>query len=195
MGKTKHELLLLIKRVNRGSEEAFDFLYEKYLPLIFRIAMTMLKNRHEAEDVCHDIFLELLNQPERYDPCRGSLEAWLAVKTKSKCLDRLRAQKKHLTGLAEQAEIGGAANDDPTVQHTLSKELKETLAKALQQIPAPQRQVLQHAYFREESHRSIARQMKRPLGTVKSMIRYGLKNMRKQLEEWHWQGPGGEDSR
>ncbi|EGL82136.1 RNA polymerase, sigma-24 subunit, ECF subfamily [Caldalkalibacillus thermarum TA2.A1] len=197
MAEREQEVLLLVERVRRGSEEAFDYLYEKYLPFILRIAMAMLKNRQEAEDVCHDIFLEVLNHPERYDPSRGSFESWLAVKTKSKCLDRLRIHKRHLLQEAEEAvNIRRSASfEDPTAEHTLYRELKEALAKALNQIPAAQRQVLLHAYFKGESHRSIAKQLKRPLGTVKSLIRYGLKNMRKQLEEWNWSGPGGGESR
>lgn len=186
MGKLTHqEVCHLINEIKSGSEAAFETMYETYMPFIYSIAIKIVKRRQEAEDICHDVFLDFLRSPERYDPERGSLESWLAIKTKSKCLDLLRAQKRSLKQKHEQTgSISTALYDDPTLEWTLSLELKEMVSRALEQIPSPQRHVLQQVYFQGLTQRSIAAQMNRPLGTVKSLIRYGLKNMKKQLKQW-----------
>lgn len=190
---TQEEICYLIQEMKKGSEAAFEILYETYMPFIFSIALKLLKKRQECEDVCHEIFLEFLNYPERYDPQRGSLESWLAIKTKSKCLDVLRSQKKQALkqSLDPLTASSLSAGVDPTFERTLSKEIKQVVTQALERLPSVQRHVLQQVYFNGETHRTIASQMNRPLGTIKSLIRYGLKNMKKELINWGEMGSGG----
>lgn len=83
----------LLQQIKRGSKEAFAQFYDEYVEFVFRIALNTIDDRQEAEDVCHDVFLEVYQKPESYDPARGSVAAWLAVKTRSRCLDRLRKKK------------------------------------------------------------------------------------------------------
>ena len=70
---------------------------------------------------------------------------------------------------------------------------RESLRQALKRIPGGQREVLYGFYYGGRTHKQLAEQLKRPIGTVKSMARYGLNNLRKQFD---WQGwmelPGGE---
>lgn len=190
---TQREIGHLIQEMKQGSEAAFEILYETYMPFIFSIAFKLLKKRQEAEDVCHEIFLEFLKHPERYDPQRGSLESWLAIKTKSKCLDILRSQKKRALNysLDPFALSPGSTGEDPTFERTLSNEIKQVVAQALERIPSVQRDVLHQVYFQGQTQRTVASQMNRPLGTIKSLIRYGLKNMKKELINWEDMGFGG----
>jgi RNA polymerase sigma-70 factor (ECF subfamily) len=81
--------------------------------------------------------------------------------------------------------------EDPTLERTLSLELQEMVSQALERLPSSQRHVLQQVYFQGETQRAIATQMNRPLGTIKSLIRYGLKNMKKHLQQWEETGAEG----
>jgi RNA polymerase sigma-70 factor (ECF subfamily) len=143
----------------------------------------------EAEDLCHDIFVEVIDNPSQYDPARGSLEAWLAVKTKSRCLDRLRkkqTQKQKWTKLLSPLHQGESLEEQ-----VVTKWQAEMLHHAMEKIPAPQKRAVLGLYFQEKTQRELAEKMQRPLGTVKSLIRYGLNNLRKQLNQWGIAEPSG----
>lgn len=182
----------LIAGLHSGSEEAFEHFYRQYVPLVYHIALKMTGDRMEAEDVCHDVFLEILHKLEQYDVRRGSLESWLAVRTKSRCLDRIRRRQKFcVQAWDEEAESMGGYRS-PSLEETVMRRLqRESIMQALDRIPRGQREVLYGHYYREYTHKQLAEQLKRPLGTVKSMVRYGLSNLRKQFD-WRWaEFPGG----
>lgn len=178
----------LLKNIQLGSRRSFEIFYEKYVSYIYSIAYAITKNPEEAEDICHDVFLEVIEKCREYDPRRGSIKAWLAVKTKSRALDRLRKKKPLLINrlqlAVDQAEKGA---DDFIFIH-LEKEL---ILDALNHIPDDQREALIRAYYIGETQREIAKYMNKPLGTVKSLIRYGLNNLRKQKSLLEWVEPDG----
>ena len=68
----------------------FNDLYRQNASFVYKIALHLLNDPVEAEDLCHDVFLEIIQHPEQYDPERGSIKAWLGVKTRSRAIDRLR---------------------------------------------------------------------------------------------------------
>ncbi len=170
----------------------FDQFYERYISFVFRIAFRLMKNKAEAEDVCHDIFLDILLNPDKFNPSRGSIEAWLAVKTRNLCYDRLRKKKPVLIERWEDA-LSSSESVNSVEFNVLSKVEKEALHHALEQIPPAQRKALYGAYFEGRTHRELAVEMKRPLGTIKSLLRYGLNNLKKQkdLLAWVQSGEGG----
>lgn len=200
------DLRHLLKKVKEGSQQAFDLFYETYFPLVFGVAMKMMKNKYEAEDVCQEVLLDFLQRPHLYQEERGSVEAFLAVKTRHKCLDILRRRERQvyvdtseteeLLGRHEQrgreAHLAGSASLSPSpVEYVVMKERREALRQALHQIPEEQRVVLEGAYLEELTQRHLAEQLNKPLGTIKSLIRYGLKNMRRQLSKYAGEQAGG----
>lgn len=202
MSPVAEDSRLLLEEVSQGSEAAFDLFYETYFPLVFGIALKMMKNRYEAEDVCQEVLLDILQRPHLYQSERGSLAAFLAVKTKHKCIDILRRKERHL--YVETTETMGGIGQgrmnrlvssssyaESPAEYLLVKEEREAVQKALRQIPEDQRLVLQGAYFEEQTQRYMAEQLNKPLGTIKSLIRYGLRNMRKQLGKYIGEQAGG----
>ncbi|WP_036720751.1 RNA polymerase sigma factor [Paenibacillus harenae] len=168
-----------------GSVDAFDRFYARYAPFVLQIAHRTLGERMEAEDVCHDVFLEALRRGDSFDPGRGSIEAWLAVMTRSRCLDRLRRSKRIVqTGEPELklAHATAVAAEEDAV----ARLEREALRHALGSLPAEQRMAVIGNYFDAETQRDLSDRWKVPLGTVKSWIRYGIRNMRKQLEKHGW---------
>jgi RNA polymerase sigma-70 factor (ECF subfamily) len=168
-----------------GSVDAFDRFYARYAPFVMQIALRTLGERMEAEDVCHDVFLEALRRGHSYDPDRGSLEAWLAVMTRSRCLDRLRRSKR-IVQTEEPALKLAHATAPAAEEHAVAHMEREAVRHALGHLPAEQRMAVIGNYFDEETQRELSDRLKVPLGTVKSWIRYGIRNMRKQLEKHGW---------
>jgi len=176
--------LQLLQDVESGTREAFDRFYEEHIEFVFNIALHIVKDRAEAEDVCHDVFLEVYQKTSQYESARGSVKAWLAVKTKSRSLDRLRKKKPILSGNQVDLEFG---SEELGADHLAYKKMEgKAVRDALKHIPTDQREAIYRSYFQEESHKEIAKTMQKPLGSVKSLIRYGINNLRKQKSLLSW---------
>ncbi|WP_336788592.1 RNA polymerase sigma factor [Paenibacillus sp. MMO-177] len=171
----------VLRDMCEGEVNAFDRFYARYAPLVMQVALRMLGERMEAEDVCHDVFLEVLRRGKDYNPGRGSLEAWLAVMTRSRSLDRLRRSKR----IAEKdKELGqdAAASSRSSEEIALQRLEQEELNEALMKLPRNQRDAVAYSYYSPLTQKELSAAWNVPLGTVKSWVRYGLNNMRKHLE-------------
>jgi RNA polymerase sigma-70 factor (ECF subfamily) len=182
-----------LDEIGEGSTEAFDRFYERAVAWLMPLACRLLEDRMEAEDVCHDVLLAVIRNPERYDAARGSVEAWLAIQLKSRCLDRLRKRSKVV--LQEDTEppreTGRRSMPLPEEAVVASME-REALLDALRRLPNPQRETLAAAYFSSRTQRELAEDWQVPLGTVKSRVRYGLHHLRKAMAQLGWGEPKGE---
>jgi RNA polymerase sigma-70 factor (ECF subfamily) len=190
----QESLEALLRQIRCGSLAAFDQFYERTAPFVMGLSVKMLGDRMEAEDVCHDVLMQVLSHPERYDPSRGSVEAWLAVLAKSRCIDRLRKRQRLMLENRKEglSEYLADSFGDETEGRVLHKLQKEALREALFHLPEPQRQTLAAAFYQERSHRELAETWKVPVGTVKSRVRYGLSHLRRTMEKLGWAlGRGG----
>lgn len=167
----------LLQKVTQGSHHSFDVFYEKHVVFVHNIALHIIGNQTEAEDVCHDVFLEVYQKANQYQSSKGSVKAWLAVKTKSRAMDRLRKKKPILKNKMEELLMKKELGAELQFLTLLDK---NTVMEAMKHIPKEQREAVFRSYFQDETHKEIAYTMNRPLGSVKSLIRYGLRNLRKQ---------------
>lgn len=185
------EVERLLQDTHQQSIEAFSLFYEEFSTYVFRIALSMLKDKREAEDICHDVFLEVYRNPLGYDSSRGSVKAWIAVKTRSRCLDlirkkerrqneRLRAEVEHMAHTAEAPE-----------ELVLGKLQNEALRSALEKLPEAQRRVVSAKFFAAQTQRELSEELDKPIGSIKSMVRYGLINLRKHLQQSGWLSSSG----
>lgn len=189
----QEDALALIQGLKSGSEEAFDCFYKRYVPFMYRIALHMMKDPMDAEDLCHDVFMEAIDRLDQYLPEKGSLEAWLAVRIRSRCLDRLRKQQ-HEQEKYQLQERNALQGEQGIAEQVVRSLEREALLQAMATLPVNQREAIFQSYFKEKSHSELAMKMQKPLGTVKSWIRYGLRNMRKQLQQSGLGGEGDHES-
>ena len=173
----------LLQEIEQGSVSAFSRFYDLYAGLVYGIALKMTNNREDAEDICHEVFLEAFKKADKFDPTRGSVEAWLSIQTRSRCLDLLRRKQQRPIKEISAHIPGNFLNPEDQAMANLAR---AAVNHALERIPQLQRQALYESFFEEQSHSEMARKMNKPLGTVKSLIRYGLKNLRRQLAEDGW---------
>ncbi len=182
-----HRAAYLLQKIADGDVQCFDELYKQNISYVHQIALHILQDPIEAEDICHDVFLELIQHPEQFDPNRGSIQAWLAVKTRSRAIDRLRKKQRQVAKEARQTEP--VLNHDPTTESAIRKLERERLYDALKQLPASQREAITATYFHSMTQHEWAQLTGHPLGTVKSWVRYGMKNIKKQLIQMGWLEP------
>lgn len=173
----------LLKLISKGSQTAFNEFYNTYISFVLQIATQIICDKSEAEDITHEVFIEVYEKPQQYNPERGSVKAWLAVKTRSRCIDRLRKKQPLLINKLELLDSEDTVKTEFAVLLRIEQEL---ILKALQQLPKKQRDVIYGAYFEEKTQRELAETLDHPLGTIKSLVRYGLNNMKKQKSLLNW---------
>ncbi|WP_166240426.1 RNA polymerase sigma factor [Paenibacillus turpanensis] len=170
----------LIQELLDGKKAAFDRFYDRYAPLVVHIAQRITGDWMEAEDICHEVLLEALRKLKDYDPKRGSLDAWISVIAKSRSLDQLRKLEKMTAKTMDTLPEHRTASFSPEEALLRSVQNQELVA-ALHRLPVQQREALLATYWKSLTHKETAEALGRPLGTVKSVIRAGINNMKKQL--------------
>jgi RNA polymerase sigma-70 factor (ECF subfamily) len=134
----------------------------------------VLGNLQEAEDVLHEVFLEVWERAADYDPSRGSVRAWLVMRARSRGLDRRRA-------LGRVRSVG-AVNDDDTNRYLASSQPAPadsiSVRRALSSLSPELQRLLELGYFEGMSSAEIAAHERLAVGTVKSRVARALAELR-----------------
>lgn len=175
--QTDAELFIALRS---GNHEALGILYDRYGVLVFRLALKVLGNRQDAEDLTQEIFLNL-GKTTAFDHNRGTMSTFLMVMTRSRAVDRIR--KRRSQAVSTQKWQQNLVPTVPTVpmEQFAKQETAAQVRKALQSLPDKHRQVLEMAYYEGKSQSEIAQDLHIPLGTIKSWARQGLISLRKIL--------------
>ncbi|MGB3692796.1 MAG: sigma-70 family RNA polymerase sigma factor [Spirulinaceae cyanobacterium] len=169
----------------QGNTFALGILYDRYGLLVYRLAQRMLNNPPEAEDLTQEVFLSLQAHPN-YQQQRGSFYNYLMMLTRSRAIDRLRSRNswwKLLQNRGKMNDLTATNSSCHPLEKVSTEERTYQVRKALQQLSAPQRQVLELSYYEGLSHSQIAQHLNLPLGTVKTRCRRGLLKLRQALQE------------
>ncbi|MBO8156184.1 MAG: sigma-70 family RNA polymerase sigma factor [Bacillaceae bacterium] len=172
--KTDEEL---IEGMANGSIEDFHTFYERYISFTYKIVYSLLKSREEAADVCHDLFLEFYTKAHSYQPEKGSVKSWIAVKAKSRTIDYIRKSKR--TVLKDRIIFNREPSFDSVEESAVTQIEASRLKEMMKQLPEKQQEAIFYNFFQSMTHQEIADKLGRPLGTVKSWIRYGLQNLKR----------------
>ena len=166
-----------IFRVAGGDQAALGELYDRHGAALLALGARVLRDRHEAEDLLHDVFVEVWQKAATYDPARGSVRAWLAIRMRSRALDRVRAPLR-----TRARAIGDDLDRIASVPPVESTDASSVLRK-LASLPPEQQSVLLLGYFDGQSCSEIAESEGVPVGTVKSRMAAALSKLRAQLAE------------
>ncbi len=173
----------LITRVAAGSQEALGSLYTRYARLIFNVAAHTLE-RAAAEEIMQEVFLVVWRRASLFDAERGTFRSWVLQITHFRVLNELRQRSRqpelapdpdHLL-MAEQAD-----GSLPLSDRVAEGERRSAVRSALRLLPDPQRQAVGLTMFEDLTHEQVAAELKLPLGTAKTRIRSGLRQLRGTL--------------
>jgi RNA polymerase sigma-70 factor (ECF subfamily) len=164
----------LVRAMAAGNQDALAALYERYADLMLGLAMRVVRNRREAEDLLHDVFLEAWRAAKDFDPARGRVRTWLAIRMRSRALD-----------LQKSARVSRNAGDGG-LEHVAAEEVHPSpdhakVRGAIAELPKEQRQVIELAYFDGLSCSEIAERLSVPIGTVKSRLSAAMSKLRVSL--------------
>jgi RNA polymerase sigma-70 factor (ECF subfamily) len=181
---------LLVERIAAGDEQALGALYDRHGGTAYSLALTIVGERADAEEVVVDAFGQAWRTAGQFDPARGSVAAWLATITRARALDLVRARGRRariLTRAAyENPEVLAtslaATGDDPE-QGAEREETRRLVERSLGELPEPQRRVIELAYFAGLTQTEIATELREPLGTVKTRMRAAMEKLRSSLTQ------------
>lgn len=171
----------LLQQIARGDVRAVGELYDRYGATLFPIALRIVRDRSEAEDVLHDAFVSVNERASQYTPERGSVIAWLVTLVRNLSIDRTRRRERRGT-LAREVlphEPPASVRDPERLTSEASERTK--IRRALDSLPEAQRQTLEVAFFEGLSYPEIAARENVPLGTIKSRAARALGALREAL--------------
>jgi RNA polymerase sigma-70 factor (ECF subfamily) len=172
----------LVVAIGRWREDALAEAYRRHAGAAYALARRLLNDKELAEEILQEVFLRLWNNPERFDPARGSLRAYLLAQTHGRAVDLLRSETARRRREEREAREAPAFGDDierQVIDLTVSEKVKEVVAG----LPSDERQAIELAYFGGHTYRQVAVMLETPEGTVKSRIRSGLRRLRTDLAE------------
>jgi len=172
-------------RVAAGDVAALRALYDEHAPRAIAIAMRILRNVEEAEDVVQDTFLEVWRRSAQFDDARGTAIAWIVTIARSRAIDRLRATQtagRALDGVVANEDVMRTALPSP-VDRIEERHDGARVATALAALPALQRETIELAYFEGLSQSEIAAKTGTPLGTVKMRVKLAINKLTGLLKE------------
>src|SRR5580765_3215815 len=137
------ETSTLITRIAAGDRDAFSRFYDLLAPIAFGLIRRVLRDPEAAAEVLQEVFWQVWREAPQYDPQRGSPEAWLVMRAKTRAIDRLRSiRRRDKTFVAPVDEAVARTPEQPAENPGVVAERRGFVRSALDGLPEPQRRVV-----------------------------------------------------
>jgi RNA polymerase sigma-70 factor (ECF subfamily) len=166
-----------VRRIAAADHEALASLYDASNRLVYGMALRMLGNPADAEEVTLDTYTQVWRGASNFDERRGSVVAWIMTMARSRAIDKLRSGANRSRREEALLESDSAAAAPTAMQPGVGPEVRA----ALRTLAPEQREAIEMAYWYGYSHAELAARLGQPLGTVKTRIRMGMMKLRSQL--------------
>ena len=166
----------LLTRIQSGDQEAMSALFDRYGTMVYSVALRVLKDTGEAEDVMQEIFVQVWKNPSAFVSGRGSLGGWLVVVARNRSIDVIRRRRP-----SDPVELFALPSSTNLAQEAERNSLLEKIRGVMLSLPVEQQKSVELAFFEGLSHSEISEKTGDPLGTVKTRIRLALITIRKAL--------------
>jgi RNA polymerase sigma-70 factor (ECF subfamily) len=171
----------LLVSLGAGQEDALAPLYQRYAPVIFRMAARAL-GQESAEDVVQDAFGSVWRHASTFQPDRGAARPWILQIARTRLLNELRRRSRKPGPGPEDSLLEDSPDDQAPPDEILWEDYRRSaLRSAMKSLAPPQRQALTLAFLEELTHEEVADALNVPLGTTKTRIRAGMQRLRLAL--------------
>ncbi len=172
----------LLERLARGTDElALSELYDRYQGLMYGLALRITRDTQLAQDAVQEAFVGVWRNASRYSGSKASVRTWILSIAHHRAIDVIR--RRRATAAIPEDDAPGDAFTTPDVWPDVVRAVDAAAIRvAMGTLPQPQRQAIEMAYFDGLTQTEIADKTGAPLGTVKSRVRLGLLQLRRELE-------------
>lgn len=171
---------VLVIAISRYDQQALAEAYRRHAGAVYGLARRLLANSAMAEEIVQEVFLRIWNQPDRFDPSRGSLRAYLLAQCHGRSVDMLRSETARRN--REDRDVRRTAEGGYDLEHeVLDLAVAERVRTAMSLLAEGERHAIELAYLGGHTYREVAVLLGEPEGTIKSRIRSGLKKLRVEL--------------
>jgi RNA polymerase sigma-70 factor, ECF subfamily len=163
-----------------GNGDALAVLFDRYHRLVYSIALKIVRDAAEAEDVMQIVFFEIFRSVAQFDPSKGTCKVWLLQYAYHRAINRrqqLNAKYFYNRASMEDAEVA-MAKKQSSLNTLTQAELKQLIREGLASLNATQRHVIELATYQGLSMREIAVQSGESLVNVRHHYYRGLKKLR-----------------
>jgi RNA polymerase sigma-70 factor (ECF subfamily) len=172
------DLAELLRRCGRGDQHAFAQLYDAVSAKAHGLAVRVVRDPAQAEEVAQEAFLEIWKNSGRFDPAKGSPLAWLLTIVHRKSVDRIRSAEASTRRDTAYNRQNQPVDHDSTAEAAHASLEARRVRVALESLTPVQREALELAYFGGYTHTEVATMLDLPVGTAKTRIRDGLIRLR-----------------
>jgi RNA polymerase sigma-70 factor (ECF subfamily) len=178
-----------MRGIRARNPESLASLYDETSRFLYGLALQILKDQADAEEVMMDVYQYLWNHSEVYDETRGNLWSWLAVVTRNRAIDRLRQSiGRRAREVPIQVKHDPGETSEVPEQLSICQQERKLVRNAMDRLTKEQRQAIELAFFRGLTHVEVAERLGAPLGTIKTRIRVGLQKLREAMPPAMWIG-------
>ncbi|MEP1124346.1 MAG: sigma-70 family RNA polymerase sigma factor [Ilumatobacter sp.] len=170
----------LIVSIGRFSQDALAEAYRRHAGAVFGLAKRLLTDHARAEEIVQEVFVRLWNEPDRFDPERGTLRSFLLANAHGRAVDVIRSDASRRRREEREASQTAAAGYD-VAREVWDLALASHVREAMHVLHEGERAAIELAYFGGLTYREVADRLDEAEGTVKSRIRSGLKKLRNEL--------------
>ena len=184
-GASPPDLADLLKRAGRADETAFAALYDATAARVHGLALRVVRDPAQAEEVAQEAFLEIWRTSGRFDPAKGSPLGWLLTIVHRKAVDRVRSAEASTRRDTTYHQQNHPVEHDSTAEAAQASLEARRVRQALTSLTPVQREALELAYFGGYTHTEVATMLELPVGTAKTRIRDGLIRLRDTMGVGH----------
>jgi RNA polymerase sigma-70 factor (ECF subfamily) len=172
------DLADLLRLCGRGDQNAFAQLYDAVSARVHGLAVRVVRDPAQAEEVAQEAFLEIWRNSGRFDPSKGSPLGWLLTIVHRKSVDRIRSAEASTRRDTAYNQQNQPVDHDSTAEAAHASLEARRVRAALESLTPVQREALELAYFGGYTHTEVATMLDLPVGTAKTRIRDGLIRLR-----------------
>jgi RNA polymerase sigma-70 factor (ECF subfamily) len=171
----------LVALVARSDENALAELYDRHGRVAFGLALRVLRDRNLAEDAVQEAFLAVWRTAGSFVPERAKASTWILMLVHRRAVDAVRREARRPTDPLENAAED--MSDDSAAEDALRSLERTRVREALAQLPDPQREAIELAFYAGFTQSELSERLGVPLGTIKSRVFTGLARLRDLLED------------
>lgn len=173
----------VLKRIAAGDPNAIQECMERYEALVGSVARRILPGGADVDDAIQEVFLDIWQHADRFDPTRGSEVTFVATIARRRIIDRRRRKMRDPPSESIDEAIHPSGKDTPIPEVAETREAADRIMALLGTIEPDRRRILELSLLQGQTHEEMASKLGIPLGTVKSHARRGLMRLRELLGE------------